>query len=134
MYSAVVVAAIAVHFAYLAYLVAGGFVALRWPRTIACHALAVGWSMVSLAVHLNCPLTALERWGRAHAGMAPLSPDGFIAHYLTGVLYPPGWSGLVAIAVFTLVAVSWLLMFGWRVRRRTAHAKRSEPGLLQSTG
>ncbi|EUA14732.1 hypothetical protein I546_0718 [Mycobacterium kansasii 732] len=136
MYIAVVVAAVAVHFAHLAYLVAGGFVALRWPRTIACHALAVGWSMVSVTEHLNCPLTGLERWGRAHAGMAPLSPDGFIAHYITGVVYPSEWSVKVAIAVFTLVAISWLLVVGWQVRCRTAHAKRRRraPGLLEITG
>jgi len=29
-----------VHYAYLAYLLVGGFVAWRWPRTLVAHAIA----------------------------------------------------------------------------------------------
>jgi hypothetical protein len=50
--------------------------------------------------------------------MAPLPPDGFIAHYIIGVLYPARWAGLVPLAVFALVAVSWVLY----VRRRPVSA------------
>ncbi|BCI91288.1 DUF2784 domain-containing protein [Mycobacterium kansasii] len=136
MYIAVVVVVVAAHFAYIAYLVVGGFVALRWRRTIACHAFAVAWSVVSFTGHLNCPLTGLERWGRAHAGMAPLPPDGFIAHYITGVVYPSGWSAPASIAVFALVAVSWILVFGWQARRGTADAnsERQAHGPSEITG
>lgn len=117
---AVVAAVVVVHFAYIAYLLAGGFLALRWRWTIACHACAVAWSAVSATQHLNCPLTWLERWGRARAGMAPLRSDGFIAHYLTGVIYPSGWSQPVSVAVFVVVAVSWIVVFGRHVRRGAA--------------
>ncbi|CAM4421789.1 hypothetical protein MB901379_00792 [Mycobacterium basiliense] len=115
MYVAVVVATIAAHFAYMAYLVVGGVVALRWRRTIACHVSVVAWAILSSMRHLDCPLTWLERWGRAHAGMAPLPDAGFIAHYITGVMYPTGWSGSVLVAVFVVIAVSWFV-FGWQAR------------------
>jgi hypothetical protein len=40
--------------------------------------------------------------------MAPLPPDGFIAHYLTGVLYPAEAVGTVRLAVAAIVVVSWV--------------------------
>lgn len=109
MYQLVVAGAVVVHFAFLCYVVVGGFIALRWRRTIWLHALAALWGIAITTGHLDCPLTWLERWGRAKAGMTPLPPDGFIAHYVIGVLYPASWAGFVPLAVFALVAVSWVL-------------------------
>ncbi|MDT5229767.1 MAG: hypothetical protein QOI39_267, partial [Mycobacterium sp.] len=37
MYHVVVVVAVVLHFAFLCYVVVGGFVALRWRRTIWLH-------------------------------------------------------------------------------------------------
>jgi len=117
MYHSVVALAVVAHFAFLCYLVVGGFVALRWRRTIWLHVPAALWGIAITMAHLECPLTWLERWSRAKAGMAPLPPDGFIAHYIAGVLYPAGWTGIVPVATFGLIAVSWAL-YGWRGWRR----------------
>ncbi|MBS4730480.1 DUF2784 domain-containing protein [Mycobacterium sp. SM1] len=123
MYAIVVALAALSHFAFLGYLVGGGFIALRWRRTFWLHGAVVSWGMVTTIAHLDCPLTGLERWARARAGMAPLPPQGFIAHYITGVLYPASWVGTVQAGAFATVTVSWALYFwrgGWRphVRRR----------------
>ena len=115
MYHVVVALAVVVHFGFLCYLIVGGFIALRWRRTIWLHVPTVLWGIAITVGHLDCPLTWLERWGRQKAGMAPLPQEGFIAHYVTGVLYPASWAGSVPIAVFTLVAVSWAL-YVWRGR------------------
>lgn len=122
MWIALVGASVVAHFAFIAYLALGGIVALRWRRTMPCHVFAVGWAVLSVAQHLDCPLTSLERWSRARAGMAELPPDGFIAHYITGVLYPTAWSDPVQVAVFVIVAVSWVAIFTSHVRRRTVAA------------
>lgn len=98
----------AAHFAFIGYLVVGGFLAWRWPRTLWTHVLAVSWGIASITFGLPCPLTSLERWARAGAGMAPLPPDGFIAHHLTGVLYSAHLAAAVQAAVFGLVLVSWI--------------------------
>jgi hypothetical protein len=122
LYIIVVAVVVAAHFAFIGYLVVGGFVALRWPRTIFLHMLAVVWGVGSLSLHLLCPLTDVERWARARAGMAPLQSDGFIAHYITGVLYPADAVGVVESVVFAVVIVSWGL-FGYAVvrgRRRSS--------------
>jgi hypothetical protein len=115
MYHLVVVAVIVVHFAFLGYLIVGGFIALRWRRTIWLHVPTVLWGIAITVGHLDCPLTWLERWGRKNAGMAPLPREGFIAHYVIGVLYPVNWAASVPIAVFALVVASWAL-YVWRGR------------------
>ncbi len=109
MYQIVVALAVVGHIAFLCYLVGGGFLALRWRRTIWLHVSAALWGIAITTARLDCPLTWLERWGRARAGMAPLPSDGFIAHYIVGVLYPASWADFVPVVVFALVAASWVL-------------------------
>ncbi|HEU0190179.1 MAG TPA: DUF2784 domain-containing protein [Mycobacterium sp.] len=109
MYHLVVYLTVAAHFAFVCYAVAGGFLALRWRRTIWLHALAVAWGVLVVAAHLDCPLTWLERWARVRAQMAPLPAEGFIAHYITGVFYPADRVGTAELVALTLVAVSWVL-------------------------
>ncbi len=110
---ALVALAVVVHVGFLCYLVVGGFLALRWRRTIWLHVVAALWGIAIITEHLDCPLTWLERWGRAKAGMAPLPPAGFIAHYIIGVLYPASWADAVQVVVFALVTASWVL-YAWR--------------------
>ncbi|MGB0972827.1 MAG: DUF2784 domain-containing protein [Mycobacterium sp.] len=100
----------AAHFAYLGYLVVGGFLAWRLPRTIMLHIPAVAWGIASITLGLPCPLTALERWARAGAGMAGLPPEGFIAHYLIGVLYPVELVSVAPALAFGAVLMSWMVL------------------------
>lgn len=120
MYESAVVLIVALHFAFIGYVVAGGFVALRWRRTMWLHVPAVIWGAAIGANQVDCPLTWAERWARARAGMAPLPPDGFIAHYLAGVIYPAGWVTAVQLVAFAVVAGSWTVYLrrdiGWRRR------------------
>lgn len=109
---------VAMHLAFVGYVVAGGFLALRWPRSIWLHVPAVTWAVLIVVAGLNCPLTSLERRARAAAGMAPLPPDGFVAHYLTGVVYPARWAAAVEVVVLAAVVVSWWLCGREMLRRR----------------
>ena len=68
----------------VAVVVAAHFAFMRWPRTIVLHVLAVIWGFLSISLDLPCPLTYLERWARARAGMAPLPSDGFVARVCHG--------------------------------------------------
>jgi hypothetical protein len=126
MYQVVVALAVVMHFAFLGYLAVGGFVALRWRHTIWLHVPVVLWGIALTVEHLDCPLTWLERWGRAKAGMAPLPAEGFIAHYIAGVLYPVSWAGSVPVVVFAVVTASWVL-YAKRGRHRDAEAPVDRP-------
>ena len=108
LYPALALASAAAHFAFLLYLPAGGFLALRWRRSIRLHIAVVLWGIGAAAGVLWCPLTALERWARARAAMTPLNPGGFIDHYLTGHVWPRGATTSMEIAAFAAVLVSWI--------------------------
>lgn len=96
MYETVVVSTVVMHFAFIAYVLAGGFLALRWRRTMWLHVPAVIWGIGIAAKRVDCPLTWVERWARTKAAMTPLSPDGFVAHgeVTEPTLFPshPQWS------------------------------------------
>ncbi|QBJ98427.1 DUF2784 domain-containing protein [Rhodococcus sp. ABRD24] len=108
LYRITVDATVVIHLAFLGYVVAGGFLAWRWRRTIWLHLLAVAWGFSSVLVGIDCPLTDLENWARTRAGEQQLPSSGFIAHYLTGVVYPENAVGLVRALVAVCVLVSWV--------------------------
>jgi hypothetical protein len=105
-----------VHFGFLAYVVAGGFLAWRWPRAIWPHLLLAGWAGSTILFHLNCPLTFLEDRARRRGG-EPGLPAGFIDHYLTGVAYPKRYAGLVELLAVIAVAFAWTGVVVRRQRR-----------------
>jgi hypothetical protein len=103
------------HFAFVAYVVTGGLLAWRWPATIWPHLAAAGWGIAITVFRLNCPLTYVEDWARRRAGERGLSA-GFIDTYLTGVVYPARYAGLVQVLIGVVVVGSWV---GVAVRWRT---------------
>ena len=105
----VLVLVVAAHFAFLVYLPLGGFLALRWRRSIWLHVAAVTWALGSVIAHYGCPLTDIERWARSRAGLPSLGPTGFIDHYVTGVFYPAAGTGLAHAMVFSAVVISWIV-------------------------
>lgn len=127
LYIIVVLLAVAAHFAFLIYLPSGGFLALRWPRTIWVHVLTVAWGVGSVVAHVPCPLTALERWARERAGMGRLSQDGFIDNYVNGVMYPQGDTGLAQALAFCAVVVSWAVFAVVAARRRRVRRRQLVP-------
>ena len=82
-------ALVALHFAFTAFVVFGGFLAWRWRWLAALHLPAFGWGCWVEVSHSICPLTPLENHFRQLGGEAGYT-GGFLAHYLVAVLYPPG--------------------------------------------
>jgi MYXO-CTERM domain-containing protein len=74
LYRLVADAAMVVHFAFLAYMALGGFLAWRRRRTIWVHLAVAGWGVLSVTTGIECPLTLVEDWGRRNAGMAGCPP------------------------------------------------------------
>jgi hypothetical protein len=105
-----VVATVVAHFAYLIYLPGGGFLALRWPRTLLLHVPAVLWGVGVVYFGLPCPLTRLEQRARTRAGLAPLPASGFVDRYVAGVFYPADRTGAAQNAAFIAAGISWLML------------------------
>jgi hypothetical protein len=112
-------AAMVAHFGFLVYVVAGGFLAWRWRHAIWPHLLLAGWGGSAIVFHLDCPLTFVQDWARRRAGQPGL-PKGFIDQYLTGVVYPQRYAGLVQLLVVVVVALAWagVLVRWWQRRER----------------
>ena len=130
-YEAVAYAAVALHFAFLALGILGGFAAWRWPWLIWPQAAAAVWLLLVVAAGLPCPLTWVEDRARAEAGL-PAHPGGFLDSHAAGVFYPRGHERAAQIVVAALVLSSWAGLLVVRRRRRRAdspsRSRRSAPG------
>ena len=114
-------AVMVLHFAVLAFLLVGGFLAWRWRGVIYAHLVIGAWAILSLLVPVTCPLTTAEEYFRAQAGMPSLG-TGFIDHYIDGVWYPESASTLVQLVLGSIVIVSWIGFYaGTRAARRLSH-------------
>ena len=106
LYSWLAVAVAGLHYAFLAYLVTGGYLAWRWPRSLTLHILAATWGFVVVAARLPCPLTALQNWLRRRA-QEPALARSFLDTYARGVFYPANHEQLVQGLVALLILASW---------------------------
>jgi hypothetical protein len=113
-----------VHVAFVAFVVLGGFVAIRRPRIAWLHVPAALWGAWAELTATICPLTPLENELRRRAGQAGYE-GGFVEHYLIPLLYPEGltaahqrWIGVFVVAV-NLVAYAIAIRRA-RGRRGTA--------------
>jgi hypothetical protein len=105
------------HFAFLLYVIFGGFLAWRWPRAIVPHLFVAAWGALIILFNVDCPLTHLEDFFRARAGEPALQPSGFIDTYIEGVLYPQEYIELARALAAAVVLASWLGLV-IRLRRR----------------
>jgi hypothetical protein len=121
-FPAIVHAAVAAHYAFMAFGVFGGFLAWRWPRLIWPQAVAALWMVAIVAAHLACPLTWIEDRAREHAGMTP-RPGGFIANHVAGVFFPHGHQPAATAVAGAIALISWI---GY-LRLARARARRPRP-------
>ncbi|MET7393962.1 DUF2784 domain-containing protein [Dactylosporangium sp. NPDC005572] len=129
MYRALATTVLVVHFAFLAYVILGGFVAWRWPKAFWPHLAAAAWGLAVVSVPLTCPLTYVEHWARRRAGETGVS-RGFIDQYIEGVLYPERYTHLLQVMVGVLVVGSYVGVYvRYRNRRDTKRGTKemSEP-------
>jgi len=108
---------LALHLAYLAFIPVGGFLAIRWPRLIWPHLIAVAIGLVSITVKFDCPLTTWEQWLRRKGGQRAYT-DGFVDHYLTGRVYPHGYAWAVQVIFAACVVASYAVIVGRGAGRR----------------
>ena len=109
---------VVVHLLVIGFIVGGVFLTWRWPLIIWAHIPAVLYGALAEFAGFTCPLTLLENDLRQRAGVAGYR-DGFIAHYLVKVIYPPGLThGMqIGLGVFLLL-VAIIGYWGFLRRRR----------------
>lgn len=113
---------VGMHALFVAFVVLGGLLALRWPWIAAAHLPAAVWGALIELRGWVCPLTPLEKSLRAAAGDAGYQ-GGFIEHYVLPVLYPAGLTRDVQLTLGSLVIAVNLVIYGIVLRRRMAGAR-----------
>lgn len=115
------------HLAFVAFVVAGGFLVWRYPRALFAHAPALLWGIWIEVSGKICPLTPLENHLRTLAGEAGYT-GGFVDHYVIPVLYPLGLTRHIQwVLAGILIALNIVAYGGVIVRSRRAPHDRS-PG------
>src|SRR5512137_1577435 len=82
-------AVLLLHFLFIAFVVAGGLLAVWSRRVVFIHLPAVAWGVFVELTGRVCPLTYLENTLRIKAGIAGYS-ESFVEHYLLRIIYPDG--------------------------------------------
>lgn len=115
-------AIVALHFAFVLFVVLGGLLVLRWPRVVWLHVPAVIWGALVEFTGWICPLTPLENRLRRAAGETGYQGD-FIAHYVLPVLYPNGLTRTDQLLLGGAALAINLVIYGFAIvrhRRRAA--------------
>jgi len=105
------------HLAFIVFVLLGGLLVIKWPRMAILHLPAVAWAVLLELNGWGCPLTPWEQQLRQLAG-EPGYTGGFIAHYLTPVLYPPGLDHPTQVTLAVIVILVNVLAYGWLLGRR----------------
>jgi len=114
---------VAVHLAFAAFVIFGGFLAWKWRRAVFAHLPALAWGFWVEISGQICPLTPLENHLRHLAGEAGYQ-GGFLEHYMLPLLYPPGltrpdqWGLAVLLLAINLIAYGALLRPHRHLRRK----------------
>jgi hypothetical protein len=117
---------VAVHLAFIVFVVLGGLLVLRRPAIAWLHLPALVWGAGMELTGAICPLTPLENDLRAAAGQAGY-PGGFVEHYLLPVIYPAGLTRGVQVALGLGVLAVNAVVYAWLLAGRRQRRAGSRP-------
>ena len=107
------------HAAFVAFVMLGGLLALRWPRIAWIHLPVAAWGAGIEFLGGICPLTPLENHWRALAGEQGYA-GGFVEHYVVALLYPAGLTRGVQVALGVAVLAVNAAVYAYAWRRKSA--------------
>ena len=119
LYRALADVVLVVHFAFILFVLGGGYLAIRWPRIAWAHVPAALWGVAIELRGWICPLTPLENHLRRLGGGTAYS-GGFIERYLLPLIYPPGLTRETQYVLGAVVVLLNVVAYAIVVRRRRA--------------
>lgn len=92
------------HLAFVAFVLTGGLLVLRWRHVMWLHLPAAVWGVLIELAGWYCPLTRYENYFLRRAGEAGYD-EGFLAHHVFAIIYPSGLTrgAEIFLGVFVLV-------------------------------
>jgi hypothetical protein len=86
-YSGLAVSVLFLHALFIMWVIFGAFLARSRPVLRWLHIASLVWGILTELLPWPCPLTVLEDWLEAKAGVEPYQ-GGFLLHYLDKLVYP----------------------------------------------
>lgn len=112
-YSALAVCVLVLHAVFILWVVFGALVTRSRPVLHRLHIASLVWGILSELTSWPCPLTELENWFEAKAGVHPYQ-GGFLLHYMDKLVYPDISTTTLTVAG-VIVCVFNLIMYGRRM-------------------
>jgi hypothetical protein len=100
------------HAAFVAFVVLGALLVLRWPRLAWVHVPVATWGAGIEFLGGICPLTPLENHWRLLAGGQGYT-GGFVEHYVMPCLYPDGLTRRVQLTLGVIVLAVNVAIYAW---------------------
>jgi len=104
------------HFLFIAFVVGGGLLVIRWPRIAFVHLPAAVWGAVVEIFGWVCPLTPLQNHFRFLAGNSSYGGD-FIARYLIPIIYPENLTTTIQQVLGGLVIAVNIIFYTIAIRK-----------------
>ena len=105
------------HLLFILFAILGGLLA-RWnPLAALLHLPALAWAAYVTFTGTICPLTPIEVALRREAGQAGYR-GGFVEHYLIPLIYPPGLTRPLQMALGAAIVLANVAIYAWALRRR----------------
>src|SRR5215469_7569404 len=110
-----------VHSLFIGFVVVGSFLTWRWPRLIWVQLPAMVYGALVELAGFACPLTAVQNYLLRRGGQAGYR-GGFVSHYLIRVIYPPGLTRGLQLALGLFVVLIAVIGYWGYLRRKIGRA------------
>ena len=107
---------LALHLAFIAFVVLGGLLMMRYRWMVFIHIPAAIWGAFVEISGRICPLTIWENHLRRSAGESGYA-DSFVEHYLMPIIYPTGLTRSLKFWIAVFVVAANVVIYGWLVYR-----------------
>ena len=104
-YSALAISVLFLHALFILWVVLGSLLTRSRPILRWLHIASLVWGILTELLPWPCPLTVLENWLEAKAGVQPYQ-CGFLLHYLGKLVYPDVSSTMLTIAAVIICALN----------------------------
>jgi Protein of Unknown function (DUF2784) len=104
-YSALAIFVLFLHALFILWVVFGALVTRSRPVRRWLHIVSLVWGILTELLPWPCPLTVVENWLEAKAGVQPYE-GGFLLHYLDKLVYPDISATILTIAGVIICALN----------------------------
>jgi hypothetical protein len=110
-YSTLAILVLILHALFILWIILGALITRHRPLLRLLHIASLIWGIITELTLWPCPLTLLENWLEAKAGVQPYN-GGFLLHYLDKLVYPDISTTLLTIAGVFVCALN-LAIYVW---------------------